>query len=294
MMIRHYLEPDAPRLAAIHNQVYPQHTYTVDGFRDYMADVLATGGQVWVVAGSQLSGYAVLSPVPALTGVADLSGCIVPERQRLGLGSALLQVVLRALQGSDIRQITHCVSDMDSPAARFLRKHDFFVEHEEWLLSLDDLRILPEVGKQQSVRLQTFEQKVAVDLFCRLYRESFCGLPWDQPFTPEEVMDTLVAATDLLFLMRHGEPIGFAWVYLDAKDQALIEPLGIIPPYQRQGCGRVLLLSALRELRRRGARRVQIGAWRSNKAAIQLYQSVGFRHQETMAYLAYNLQDRPA
>jgi ribosomal protein S18 acetylase RimI-like enzyme len=199
-----------------------------------------------------------------------------------------------ALQGGDFWQLAHCVNDMDSPVACFLRKHDFFVEHEEWLLVHNDLRNLPPVRNDRRVSLQTYRPETAVSLFCRLYTESFSGLPWDQPFTPEEVMSTLTAATDLLFLILHGEPIGFAWVNLDAQGQALIEPMGIISPYQRQGYGRVLLSFTLQELIRRGARRAEIGAWRDNKVAIQLYQSFGFRHKETFTYLATNLPAKPA
>ena len=290
-MIRSYVDEDAPQLAAIHNRVYPENVYSPDGFRELVGETLASGGLASVVGDSVLSGYAMITPVPGLQGVGDLAVCIAPERQRCGLGSQLLHFVLEELWGSDFRQIAHYVTDLDSPEACFLQYHDFFVEHEEWLLDLDDVYRLPDVSGNNTARVQAFSRATAVPLFRRLYEESFSGLPWDQPFTSAEVSATLNDANDMLFLTLNGEAIGFAWINLNPNGSGLIEPLGIIPAYQQKGYGRVLLLGAARELISRGAQRVEIGAWRYNQAAVQLYQSLGFRHRKTFTYLAFNLND---
>ena len=290
-MIRSYDDEDAPQLAAVHNRVYPECAYSPDGFRDLVEETLAGGGMAWVVGDSVLSGYAMITPVPGLHGVGDLAGCITPEQQRCGLGSQLLHFVLEELQGSCFRQIVHCVTDLESPAADFLQYHDFFIEHEEWLMDLDDLKRLPDVARDNPAYVQTFSRETAIALFCRLYAESFSGLPWDQPFTGTEVSAALNDANDIQFLTLNVEAIGFAWINLNPNGNGLIEPLGIIPNYQQKGYGRALLLSAARELISRGAQRVEIGAWRDNKAAVQLYQSLGFSHRKTFIYLAFNLND---
>jgi ribosomal protein S18 acetylase RimI-like enzyme len=291
-MIRAYVDQDAPLLAAIHNRVFPNKVYGPDGFRELVQGTLAGGGLAWVVAGFQLSGYALLTPVPGLNGVGDLTGCITPERRRIGLGSQLLRFVLAGLQATDFRQIAHFVTDLDSPGARFLLYHDFYVEHEEWLMELDNLDSLAESPGADSTRLQTFPRQTAVSLFCRLYAESFSGLPWDQPFTRSEVVAALPDSRDMLFVTLDGEPIGFAWIGLDANGHGLIEPLGIVSVQQHRGYGRTLLGGAVRELAKRGAKRVQISAWRNNEAAIHLYRSLGFRHCRTFTYLAIDLKER--
>jgi ribosomal protein S18 acetylase RimI-like enzyme len=151
---------------------------------------------------------------------------------------------------------------------------------------------VPDVPRIDAAQLQVYGRETAIPLFCRLYEESFSGLPWDQPFTNAEVATSLNDAKNMLFLTLDGEAIGFAWVNVDGDGKGLIEPLGIIPAYQYKGFGRVLLFRVIRELVRRGAKRVEIGAWRDNGAAIQLYRSVGFRHIKTFTYLAFNLNDR--
>lgn len=285
-MIRAYVDEDARQLAALHNRVFPNKVYGPDGFRELVQGTLAGGGLAWVVAEPQLSGYAMITPVPGLKGVGDLTGCIAPERQRNGLGSRLLHFVLEGLQATDFRQIAHFVTDLDSPAARFLRHHDFYVEHEEWLMEMDDLDNLVGLPGSGPLRLQTFTPETAVSLFCRLYAESFSGLPWDQPFARSEVAETLLDSRNMLFLTLDGEPVGFAWIGLDAQCNGSIEPLGIVSTQQRKGFGRALLERAIRELAKRGAKRVEIGAWRNNEAAVHLYRSLGFRHCRTFTYLA--------
>ncbi len=76
---------------------------------------------------------------------------------------------------------------------------------------------------------------------------------------------------------------------LDSEGTGIVEPLGILPAYQNQGYGRCLLTAAMRVLAQRGAERIEIGAWRDNERAIDLYRSLGFRHKKTITYLAYNL-----
>ena len=290
-MIRSYVDEDAPQLATIHNRVYAEDVYSADGFRELVARTLDGGGLAWVVDEIALSGYAMVAAVPGLAGVGDLTGCIAPERQRRGLGSRLLRYVLEEMRERNFWQVAHTVTDLDGQAARFLKHYDFFVEHEEWLMVLDDLSRLPAVANDGSTRLQLYSRATAVSLFCRLYEKSFSGLPWDQPFTNAEVTATLADANNIVFLTLDGEAIGFAWVSLDGDGKGLIEPLGIVPAYQHKGFGRILLLGVIRELVRRGAKRVGIGAWRDNGAAIQLYRSVGFRYIKTFTYLAFNLND---
>ena len=291
-MIRSYSNKDAAQLAAVHNRVFGEKIYSPHGFRELMVATLAGGGLAWVVGEPALCGYAMITPVPGLQGVGDLAGCIAPERQRRGLGSELLNFVLEELRRGDFYQIAHRVTDLNGPAACFLRDHDFFVEHEEWLMSLDDLKRLPDVLSDSPFHLQIYERETAVPLFYRLYEESFSGLLWDQPFTSEEVEVTLNDANNMLFLAVDGEAIGFAWVGLDRDGRGLIEPLGIMAAYQGKGLGRILLLGVLRELAGRGAKEVEIGAWRDNRAAIQLYNSVGFRWRKTFTYLAFNLSEQ--
>jgi ribosomal-protein-alanine N-acetyltransferase len=60
-----------------------------------------------------------------------------------------------------------------------------------------------------------------------------------------------------------------------AADEAELLTLGVAPAHRRQGVARALLLAAMAELRRGGARRLFLEIEDGNGAALGLYQSLG-------------------
>ena len=290
-MIRPYVTADGPQLVTIHNSVYPDSVHTTSSFGDYVAGTRALGGFVWVIGNPAVVGYGSVTPVPGLPGIAELAGCIAVDQQRKGLGSRLLTSMLDKCRDSNIRQVTFSVDRLESPAASFLRQHYFFAEHEEWIMMFGEMAMVLQENCPGPVKLQTYARQTAVSLFCRLYEESFSGLAWDQPYSELEVVERLDHADELLFLMLEGQAVGFAWTKLDSEGRGVVEPLGIVPTHQNRGYGRCLLTSAMRVLVNRGAKRIEIGAWRDNEKAIELYRSLGFQRYKTITYLAFNLAD---
>ncbi|MFQ5399393.1 MAG: GNAT family N-acetyltransferase [Anaerolineae bacterium] len=272
-------------LASLARGLYPERPGTAERLRWRLAAVPQENGHGWVLAeGSVAVGYAVVSPVPGLDGVVSLEGGIHPEHRQQGLGGRLMAHVLAALPPLGLKQISAVVADIAGPAARFLHRHGFFVEHEEWFLRLPDLQTRQLVyATPANLRIRS-NFPSPIDLFCALYARSFGGTPWYQPYSREEVEETLADPADILFLFRDGRAIGFAWLQGE-----MIEPLGIVREERGRGYGRFLLQSALHELKQRGAAQVEIGVWRENETAVRLYQSLGFRHEKTTTYLALEL-----
>ena len=249
--------------------------------------IVQEDGRVWVIfAAGQPVGMASVAPLSGLPGLYELDGFIAPAWQRRGLGSHLLQQVMADLQGTTVRQISHAFADLQSPAAQFLRRHNFTIEHEEWLLTKDNLADCLPPTNRSDLSWDTLPYAQVGRLFCRLYDASFRDFPWYQPYSETEVSAELAAARDVLFLRRGAAPIGFAWLRWPEKGLGQIEPLGIVAEEQGKGYGRYLLTVALHQLAQRGATQAQIGTWVANETAVALYQSVGFRHQETITYLA--------
>jgi ribosomal protein S18 acetylase RimI-like enzyme len=65
--------------------------------------------------------------------------------------------------------------------------------------------------------------------------------------------------------------------------------LGIVKDRQGQGYGKTLIQASLARLAQRGCNRVEIGLWKDNTAALNLYRSEGFKRQQTLTYLARDL-----
>ena len=278
---------DVAALFVVHAAITPTDAGQLLAWTQGFEERLETGGRAWVVGrGRRLAGYAVVDPVPGLPGVYDLEGGIVPARRRQGLGARLLRRLQREAGKANMGQLSCRVAGLEDETARFLLKRDFYVEHEECLLELADLDGLPALPSELPVEMGTFPQAQAVREFGRIYEESFSGVPWSQPYTEAEVAAALARPEDLLFAVVGGTAVGVVWHELLPDGRGRIEPLGIARRHQGQGAGRGLLLAALHDLRRRGARSVEIGLWRQNTVAMNLYKSLGFLEVGNWYYLA--------
>ncbi len=290
------LRPDeTAALFVVHAAIEPADAGQLLAWTQEMEERLETGGCAWVVArGRRLAGYAAADPVPGLPGVFDLTGGIVPARRRQGVGTALLRHVQQAAHARGIDQLSSRVDSLDDEVARFLLQRDFYVEHEECLLTLGELSDLPQLPEGPPSDLIAYPYGEAVSRFCRIYDDSFAGKPWSQPYTEDEVAAALASPDDLLFATIEGEPVGVIWHEMTAEGAGRVEPLGIGRAYQGMGHGRRLLLAALHNLRRRGATEVQLGVWRDNHAAMSLYHSLGFTEVDNWYFLAHDVASSKA
>lgn len=283
-MIRLCRSSDLPALRQLAQTLTPPPTLT------------ALRHAAWVMERhAALVGYAALAAAPGLPGVADLSGFIAPGWQRRGFGSKLLQFVCRQARQRGFTQLSCVVPAQDTPAALFLYRHRFHLEHEECCLTLTDLSGLPSLALPSHFALATFPLSAAATQFRQLYAACFGPHPWYQPYQDdEEVMEemnhTRTGPADILFLLHDGQPIGFVWLRRLPAAVGEIEPIGILPAFQGQGLGRSLLLSALRHLHEQGAHAAQIAAWSQNLPALHLYQSVGFQKTAGLFYLTRDLR----
>lgn len=270
MKIRRRQKADTAVLNQIHQAINPAQPFPLTRL-------------VWLIeAAGGVVGYTAVYPVPGLDRVYNLDGGILPAHRRQGLGSHLLQHVVAEAPTLNIRQLSCCVTDLASPAAHFLRHHHFFIEHEEWLMRLSPL---PLRTPSPLPHCQVQILPSPAPLFRQLYDQSFGGTPWYQPYSQEEVENTLENPDDVLFLLQDNQPIGFAWLQGES-----IEPIGIVKEEWGKGYGRILLLAALHELQQRGVTQAHIGVWCDNHPAVHLYQSVDFQHQQTLTYLAFDVR----
>jgi ribosomal protein S18 acetylase RimI-like enzyme len=253
--------------------------------------ILRANGRAWTLTLDAIpAAYAAILPVPGLPGLVELEGFVSPTWQRQGYGTRLLSHIKTELAGASVAQLSHPVPHLDTPAARFLLKNSFFIEHEEVLMELRmDNYPLTIDHSRLPLAARHLPPATAIPLFCQLYTACFTGLPWNQPFTEAEVTATLQNREDLLFLVEDDTPIGFVWLRPQANQTVQLEPIGIIPEKQGQGYGRALLHLVLTQLAAQGVTAVTLGLWANNKPALHLYQNLGFRQTESIVYLAYNL-----
>lgn len=228
-------------------------------------------------------GWTAVYTIPGLNNIYAIDGFVQPDKRRRGAGSQLLHHLAGVMADG---QLSYAVETVDSIAAHFFRANSFYVEHEEWGLVYDGK--LQQLGNETAKIQLPPTRTAAIQQFIQLYDAIFAPHRWYQPFTAEEVEQLLADTTDLHFLIEDGQAIGFAWLRMEG-DVGEIEPIGVLPTHQGRGNGRFLLQYAISQLQERGAKQVKIGVWRENETAVLLYQSVGFRHRETLTYYALDL-----
>lgn len=246
--------------------------------------------QVWVLEQTgDLLGYLVTRPVPGLPHLVEIEGMIKATQRRQGLGRSLLRHAQNQLALQGIRQLSYAVPSLNAPSAQFLQRCGFFVEHEEWEMVYDN-SLLPEMVRfPAGYTTQTYPTLPAITHFRQLYELSFANTPAYQPYTSDdEVRQELERPTDLLFLCHDLVPVGFVWMR-SRPGYGEIEPIGIIPTYQKQGHAHRLLQTSLHHLHQQNITPIKLGVWQTNKPAIKLYQKLGFKKTAHDYYLAYNL-----
>lgn len=276
MKLRPYRPDDGPTLVTLNPALLP---FQMDG-------IYHNQGYVWVIEdGGDPAGYATATPTPGLPGLMELALFVTPHKRGNGFGSQALQAICQELGPLGVTALTYPVPNLATPAGQFLLRNGFTIEHEEISLILDDLQNLPPVRFPAGATIITFPFPLVSQHFRQLYEESFGGTPAYQPYSDIELMFELPNPADILFLQVSKQLVGFVWARLEGQGIGAIEPLGVIARQQGRGYGRLLLLAGLHNLAQRGARRGRLGVWSSNRPAIQLYESVGFRPVSTLTYL---------
>ncbi len=282
-IIRPFQASDAHSLSRIHQQICVDSKLLPRYFQQQAEWVVGVNGRfLTLIHHTQPIGYASAFPMPGLPQLYELTGFVAPAYQRRGFGTRLFTHLCQSLRGTNARHLTS-VLHPQTATAHFLRQQQFFVEHEEWQMTLANLQAQPlRATSQPLLPLSSIQ-------FCKLYDNSFSHTAWYQPFTAIEVLSTRHESDTLLYVEVDKTAVGFVWLRYPTAKIAEIEPIGIIKSEQGKGYGRLLLQQTLYQLQQQDIQQVRLGVWANNPIAIHLYQQFGFCHQNTTTHLMFNL-----
>lgn len=245
----------------------------------------------WVAEIARPVAVILFYPLPGLPHIADFFLFTQPRYRQRGVGTALLEHALHALRQTPITTVTARFEHERVYGARFLLARGFGVEHVEWEMRLRKPERVPAAG----VMLYSLPLDDALPLFRRLYDAAFRPNLWYQPWeSDDEIRADWSPGDELLFLDdAHEEPIGFVWLRYTGRRRVELEPIGIVATHQGHGFGRKLLLATLNHLARQRVRTVNLGVWESNRAAVTLYESVGFYKTSSRVFLSRAVPAEP-
>jgi mycothiol synthase len=239
--------------------------------------------------GPALAGY---SHLGALDPDGRRSGELVihPAQRRHGLGLALARAAVAGAGPLPLRIWAHG----DLPAAAALAAAAGFTRVRSLFLMRRSLReAVPEPRLPDGITLRTFVPGQDEEEWLALNAAAFAGHPEQGGWTRSELehreAQPWFDPAGFFLAVRDGRLAGFHWTKIHqpaAEGEASVggEPagevyvLGVHPAEQGTGLGRALTLAGLRYLRVHELPWVVLYVDGENKAAIKLYESLGFAH----------------
>lgn len=243
-------------------------------------------------ADDALVGYAHLDPTDVVEGS---SGEMVvhPGRRGRGYGRALTQRMIEESPDGRLRLWAH---GHHPASGRLAVSLGFERTRSLWQMRRSLFAPLERPALPDGVRLRTFVPGKDEEAWIRLNARAFAEHPEQGAWTTEDLLRRESEGwfdPDGFFLAaRDDKLVGFHWTKVHGGDGAREdghghEPIGevyvvgIDPGERGHGLGKALTLVGLRYLRSRGLAQAMLYVDESNRAAIRLYESLGFTHWDT-------------
>ncbi|MDF5751792.1 mycothiol synthase [Spongiactinospora sp. TRM90649] len=243
--------------------------------------------------GGALAGYAHIDPTDAVEGP---SGELVvhPAWRRRGYGEALLRAVLDE-SGGRLRLWAHG----DLPGAeRLAATSGFRRARSLWQMRRSLFAPIPSHELPAGVSLRTFVPGRDEGEWIALNARAFADHPEQGSWTLDDLkrreQEPWFDPAGFFLAERDGRTVGFHWTKVHGA--SVSEPpagdhghepigevyvVGVDPAEQGGGLGRALTLAGIAHLRTRGLAQVMLYVDEANRAAIRLYESLGFTRWDT-------------
>ncbi len=245
---------------------------------------------VLIYTGERLAGYGHLDPTDPVEGPAA-EMVIDPEQRQRGLGLTLGQALAQEAGGSGLRLWAH--GELPA-AARLAAAAGFERSRALWQMrrSLQTMIDRPQLA--DGVEVRTFVPGKDEDAWIRLNQRAFARHPEQGAWTMSDLelreREPWFAPDGFFLAERGGSLVAFHWTKIHGDHQSAehgheaigeVYVVGVDPDERGTGLGRALTLVGLRYLRGRGLAQVMLYVDETNKAAIGLYESLGFTHWDT-------------
>lgn len=208
-----------------------------------------------------------------------------PDARTAGLESAVLDWACARLEIEATGSLPFLVSARADDHARIaaIERAGFVRETWGYVHLVRDLgQPIPKPTLPQGFEIRPLAGTGEVDAYVAAHRAAFGSTNMDAEWRLRTLHDPRYEPDlDLVAVTPDGTLAGFCvcWITPSSgrRREAQVEPLGVLPAFQRIGLGRALLLEGLRRVRALGAVRMRVNAERSNAASQAVYRAVAFR-----------------
>ena len=242
-------------------------------------------------AAGQVVGYAELWRSPERTrGVGRV--LVHPQWRRRRLGTELLQRISQRARVSGANRLDVGVAAQSEGAQRFLEARGFRAVHYSWHMQLPDVTAAPAprspVGYQRRSFVPSQDEPTSAQIENASFQDEWEFMPVPVGEIEGFVRSPSFRADGVIYALHQGQVMGECWTWIDRDSMEQTGgPRGdawclcVHPEHRGRGLGRALLLSSVHWLRRQGMTCAGLCVDGANERARRLYESVGFRTQQT-------------
>lgn len=239
-----------------------------------------------VETAGKIVGYLDITP-ELILGRVILDCFIHPEHRRRGLASKLLGYALSRAKELNAKVAQARIRPNDVAAESALIKLGFrFVRR--FLQMRMDFTQLQEKEINRAAQLCRHLQSGEEDKLTEIQNRSFAGTWGYNPNTVEEITYRLglsQCSPEDVVLANDGDRVtGYCWTDITSERKGQIFMLGVDPDYRGRGIGKTVLLAGLSYLKSKGFPVAELTVDSQNKAACALYQSIGFKVQDSILW----------
>lgn len=251
----------------------------------------APARNILLYVGDELAGYAHLDPTDPVEGPsAELT--VAPEYRERGHGRALTEALIGESPDGPLRLWAHG----NHPAAGRLAASMGFVRIRAlWQMRRSLYAALPPTEVPEGVTIRTFVVNEDEQAWVELNALAFADHPEQGAWTVRDLRtrerEPWFDPDGFFLAERSGRLVAFHWTKVHGGDGTdhghghepigEVYVVGVDPAEQGHGLGRAITLIGLCHLRSLGLSQAMLYVEEANKAAIRLYESLGFTHWDT-------------
>lgn len=215
---------------------------------------------------------------------------VIPEFRRRGIGKTLVEKAFESLRERGMKCVESW-TEKDRVACKSLFESMEFQLIRVFSHMRSPLETIPSnIGEHKEVKIRAMQMnREDIKLLNWLENETFKEHFDFRPETFEETKYFVETRpwcdiAEYFFAYLNGKPVGHVGAGIDTKfikykgiRRGWIITIGVLKPLRKQGIGTVLMLNALKFLKTKGIKEVELGVDDSNPTkAIELYKKVGF------------------